>query len=265
VLREWLHPHRPAHKALIALHRRRVDRVVAVSNGVAERWRAGAGERVPVEVIPNWLDESWPAGDPAADREGLLFVGRLNQWKGQLLLADAYERAFARSEDRPSLTYLGAEGPGSPFHDSAVDLRHRCDQLDARLLELTPDPRPVIGRAALVVVPSLRPEPFGNVILEALACGARVIAFPGGGVDDLAPAFPEAVEVVDRSLDALAASFERWWSAGGEAQPPEVHTATLATLRERFTAGGVAPVWERILDDLGGRSAPPEPQPTAAA
>ena len=251
VLREWLDPRRPAHRALVTLHRRRVERVVAVSTGVAERWRAGAGERVPAQVCPNWLDESWLRDDGPAEREGVLFVGRLNAWKGQLLLADAFERAFPASGERPGLTFLGAEGPGSPFHDNAVELRRRCERLGAQLLDLVPDPRPLLSRAALVVVPSLRPEPFGNVILEGLACGARVIAFPGGGVDDLAPAFPEALEVVDRGLESLASALERWWSAGGEAQPPALHAATLATLRERFTAAAVAPRWERILEELG--------------
>jgi glycosyltransferase involved in cell wall biosynthesis len=261
VLREWLYPRRLRHRALVALHRRRIDRVVAISNGVAERWRGG--ERPAVEVIPNWLEDSWLSGNPNTHREGVLFVGRLNAWKGQLLLADAYVRAFGHGS-RPALTFLGAEGPGSPFHGRAVELGRRCEGVGARILDLTADPRPVISRAALVVVPSLRPEPFGNVVLEALACGARVIAFPGGGIDDLAPAFHGALEVVDRSLDGLAGALARWWSAGGPAQDAAVHAATRETLRQRFSATAVAPRWKLMLDRLIGPESRPA-QRTAAA
>jgi glycosyltransferase involved in cell wall biosynthesis len=248
VLREWLDPGRRAHRALVALHRRRVDRVVAVSAAVAHGWRALAGERVPVQVCPNWLDPDWLAPAETPDRDGILFCGRLNAWKGQLLLADAYERAFVDGGPRPGLTFLGAEGPGSPFREHAIALERRCHEVGARLLEFGPDPRPVFERAALVVVPSLRPEPFGNVILEGLAGGARVLAFPGGGVDDLAPAFPGALHVVDRGLDGLSAGLERWWREGGGGQPPELYERTLATLRERFSADAAAPRWREVVD-----------------
>ena len=198
-LREWLDPTSRRHRALCALHARRTDAVVAVSSGVAERWRACAGDRDPGRrcartgsTANGWSrcrsTNARASSSPAASTPGRA------RWRSPT-------RSSAHSpttDPRPPADLprrRGIQEPVSPRH--AVALRERCRRAGWTLLELTPDPREEIARAALVVVPSLRPEPFGNVILEGLASGARVIAFPGGGVDDLAPLFPGSVEVVD--------------------------------------------------------------------
>jgi len=248
VLREWLDPKSRRHHALCAWHARRVDAVVAISAGVADRWRTIAGDRIPVDLCPNWLDDRWleDASD-AGRREGILFLGRLNDWKGQLALADAHERAFGRGGG-PPLTFVGAEGPDSPFAAAAAELRRRCEAGGWRLLAFEPDPLPLLRSAALVVVPSLRPEPFGNVILEGLAAGARVIAFPGGGVDDLVPLFPRALTLVPRGVPQLAEALSEWAHDGARPQDADEHRAVLVTLRERFVAAAAAPRWHAVLD-----------------
>ena len=43
-----------------------------------------------------------------------------------------------------------------------------------------------MARAAIVVVPSRWPEPFGLVALEALASGAALICSPRGGLPEVA-------------------------------------------------------------------------------
>jgi glycosyltransferase involved in cell wall biosynthesis len=250
VLREFLHPEWRRHRLLSGLHARRLDGVVAISTAVADGWRACAGEGAAVDVCPNWIDEDWLASERHGDREGILFCGRLNQWKGQMALADAFERAFGSPGSAPSLTFVGAEGAASPFHGNAEALRRRCEQHGWRLVDFTPDPRPYFSRAALLVVPSLRPEPFGNVILEGLASGSKVIAFEGGGVDDLAPLFPGAIEVVPRNTGALADALRAWWLGGGEPLSVDEHARVRATLAERFTAKAVAPRWQRIIDGV---------------
>ena len=252
VLREWLEPGWARHRALVAWHRRRADAAIAVSNGVADQWRRCGGSKVDVTVCPNWIEDEWmeAGGDGSNGRAGILFAGRLSPWKGQQTLADAYERAFAAAGKRPDLTFLGAEDQPSPFHRHAAELRARCDANGWHLLGLTPDPRPVFARAALVVVPSLHPEPFGNVILEGLASGARVISFPGGGADDLAPHFPGTLELVPRETAALAAALRRWWDAGGTPQSEAEREHTRQALRERYLPPAQAPRWAEIVDRL---------------
>lgn len=249
VLREWLHPKSRRHRTLAGMYRRAVDQVVAVSTGVADQWHSTAGSSPKVDVVWNWLEDSWFAPPPPAEmRRGIVFAGRLNSWKGQMVLADAYERAFTEESDRPPLTFVGAEGKSSPFHTHAQPLERRCEKAGWTLLSQRPSLHETLRRASLVIVPSMRPEPFGNVILEALASGCRVMAFPGGGPDDLAPLFPAALDVIPRDTVSLAEAMRRWWQAGGHPQSPETHRRTTSLLREMFSAESGRAGWQEITD-----------------
>jgi glycosyltransferase involved in cell wall biosynthesis len=247
IVREWLMPDWRRHRALAHWHARRAELAVAVSSGGAEQWRACAGGDTPVDICPNWLDDSWLGLEPEPERSGVLFAGRLSSWKGQETLADAFELAFAVGEG-PALTFLGAEPAPSPFHRNAEALRRRGEAHGWRVLETTPDPKDHFRSAALVVIPSLRPEPFGNVALEALAAGARVVTFPGGGIDDIAPRFPQAMEVCARGTGPLAESLQAWWVGGGSPQTPGEHARTQATLHEHYSSAAAAPRWRSLLE-----------------
>jgi glycosyltransferase involved in cell wall biosynthesis len=48
-----------------------------------------------------------------------------------------------------------------------------------------PDVMAAMARAAIVVIPSLAPEPAGRTALEAMANGAAVICFPGGALEEI--------------------------------------------------------------------------------
>lgn len=253
VVREWLNHRDPRHRALASLHARRVSAVVAVSSGVADRWGECAPHRCPARVAPDWLDDAWLErsgarnGVASGDREGILFLGRFNGWKGAEALAEAYELAFGDAADRPSLTLVGAEPEGSPHHARAASLERSARRGGFRVLPFTPEPELLVRRAQLVVVPSMRPEPFGYVLLESLALGARVMAFPGGGPDDMAANFPGTIELVPRWTRSLADALAAWWANGGGGQTDEQHARSLATIEERYSERSAARAWRELL------------------
>jgi glycosyltransferase involved in cell wall biosynthesis len=121
------------------------------------------------------------------------------------------------------------------------------------VLPFARDPLPVLKQASVVVVPSLRPEPFGLVILEALACGCHVIASRGGGPDDLAAEFPQAITLTDRSTEDLGSALLKWWQAGAGPQDEVSQRATRTTLDSKFSPDAALQRWQSVLLSLGYR------------
>lgn len=103
-----------------------------------------------------------------------------------------------------------------------------------------------LGNALAVLFPIDWPEPFGLVMIEAMACGTPVIAFPGGSVPEvledgvtgrIVSSIDEAVEAVER-LDTLSRRrcrevFEKRFTARRMADD---HVALYGRLLESFDA-----------------------------
>jgi len=99
-------------------------------------------------------------------------------------------------------------------------------------------------------VPSLQPEPFGTVILEAIGHGCRVIAFEGGGPSDLATRFPGIVELAPRSSSGLSKALSGWWDSGGSALSPAEYSQARQTLESCYSPKAGAASWETVLDAI---------------
>ncbi len=204
----------------------RLARIVAVSDWVAERLTDGidGGFRQPA-VVPNAIDRAaLPA--PSTVRQPLvLYVGRLVPEKG----ADAFVAACAaglpagwRAEMIGARRLRPGERPGRYQRD----LRAAATAAGVTLAGYRPH-HAVLERmaaAAIVVVPSRWPEPFGLAALEAMGCGAALICAPRGNLPALAGGAAMLVDPDDTG--ALAAAI-----AGLAEDPPR---------RLRLAAAGMA-------------------------
>jgi len=168
-------------------------------------------------------------------------------WKGQGVLADAYEEAFRSRTDRPALRFVGAQ-PGAAFDAGSESLRARGMHLGWEVLPFASDPADYFRAAAVVVVPSLRPEPFGTVILEALSHGCRVIAFDGGGPSDIARDFPGVVQLVRRERGSLSIALASWWDQGGHALSHAQSAVVHDTLEQYYSPEAGATAWRTIIE-----------------
>lgn len=256
VLREWLDVTRLTHRALAKWHGHRVDAVVAISEGAADQWVRAGGGGTPI-IVPNWLTDPWLDEEPSVvgSRRGIVCVGRFNAWKGQDVLGQAWVSAFASDTSAaPQLTFVGAEESGE-FARRAAAIRTTGTDYGWRVMPRLDDIRPILQGSALVVVPSLHPEPFGNVVLEGLAAGCKVIAFEGGGPSDISRYVPtDALQVIPRGTVNLTRALREWYESGGAPQSPSTYPTTRAILRSRYSRQAAIAAWRTILCGLDSTS-----------
>ncbi|KDE21565.1 hexosyltransferase [Acetobacter aceti 1023] len=161
--------------------------VVVVSEWVQKRFKS-SGTVADVQVLPNCLDFS-VLPTPLQPREKmLLFAGRVVADKG----ADSFVAACAEvlpSHPTWRAEMIGADrfGPDSPQTPFLKQLRAQAQAADVVMAGYQPHHKVLeaMGRAAIVVIPSRWPEPFGMVALEAMGMGAAVVASPRGGLPEV--------------------------------------------------------------------------------
>lgn len=191
---------------------------LAVANSAATAAAMIDTARHAFEVVHNGVDAARFAGPfppPAAVRaqyglppEGHLVVlpGRVNGWKGQVLLVEAVARRRRAFEGRTRFLLVGDPPPAQDHHGDA--LRRRVAELGVgdlvRLAPFTEDLPALLAAADLCVVPSTRPEPFGLVAIEAMAVGTPVVAAGHGGVVEAVVDGVTGALVPPRDAEALA-------------------------------------------------------------
>jgi len=176
-------------RLLIGRTIRAARRVITVSeftrSDIIARYPSAAGR---VVVVPNGVDPAFlAAGDPGDDRRArechgitgryLLFVGVFEPRKNVPLLVDAFEILRHTRPEAADLQLVLAGGAGWSGAAIAEGVRRRGLEPAVRLLGHVPDADlPALYRGAtLALVPS-QYEGFGLPALEAMACGAPVLA-----------------------------------------------------------------------------------------
>lgn len=188
---------------------RMADAVVAVSAA------AGASVRHShVVVEPSAIRTDRFAGIPALPPSPpsplhVACISRLARWKGQDIVIDAVRELEPRLD--VELTIAG----GALFNEGPYAEMLRSYAPDSvRFVGHVADVASVTARAHVIAHTPRMPEPFGKIVIEAMAAGRIAIAVQGAGPSEiLAEAFPHwLVESADPQ--ALAAKLEevvaRW-------------------------------------------------------
>jgi glycosyltransferase involved in cell wall biosynthesis len=196
-------------RSLLARHQGHVAAMLANSRSVAADLTAALRPTAPVHVVHNAVDLQTfaPEGpvEPLDRRAGLApaagpvvrvgLIATFARWKGH----ETFLRALAAlPHDLPIRGYV----IGGPVYDTAGS-QHTMAELQTLAARLGLSGRvgftgflpaaPAMRALDVVVHASTRPEPFGLVIAEAMACGRAVITSASGG----------AAELVDAGEDAL--------------------------------------------------------------
>lgn len=243
-----------AERLLFAALLRRAHARVACSRYVAEQFSSGdfrvvhSGADVDEDVLSAAARPS-QAAFGGQGREVIVCVGRLNRWKGQDVLLHAVAALPEALRGRTRVQLVGSVFEGDP--QVAVELAQLRDRLGLResveLLGERPDAQALMAAATVVVVPSRKPEPFGKVVVEAMALGRAVVATrPGGpaevvtdGVDGLLVPVDDVLALA-RALEHLLTSPEERHRLGRQAS---------ATAR-RFTGRSAANQYRALYQEV---------------
>lgn len=212
---------------LLRLAARRPVAAVAVSRSVALDARRALGPRVPIRAIHNAVDldefSPGPGDGPALDASAGLpeapggtvrvgLVATFARWKGHEVFLEAAAKVGA---DRACRFYV-VGGPiyrtgGSQW--SLDELRERAGALGlgdrAGFVGHRAEPAGALRSLDVVVHASTRPEPFGRVIVEAMACARAVVAVADGGAAELFADGEDALGIPPGDSSALASAIDR--------------------------------------------------------
>jgi glycosyltransferase involved in cell wall biosynthesis len=202
-------PHTEIAPEIVAAYRAHPDvHVVAVS----DYQRRSLGDRANVSVIPHGIAfESFPFEERAEGH--LLFLGRILADKGP---GEAIR--IAQATGRP----LILAGPAQDGYDVRREAEMDGDRIRWVGRVGREERNRLLAGAVALLFPLQYPEPFGLVLLEAMACGTPV----------LATALGAAPEIVDHGVTGFTAET---WQALAELVPA-VAALDRATVRRTAAA-----------------------------
>lgn len=149
------------------------DKVIAVSEYIADEWTARHNPKNQIEVVQNGIDSQYFSPDLSIAKEiDVFFVGRLIKIKGVQYLLHAIKEI---RKERDITVVIGGTGPYE------TELKNMCDKLDlnkiVKFLGYIPekDLLSYYRRSKVCVFPSYDREGVLTTLLEASSTGSAVI------------------------------------------------------------------------------------------
>ncbi len=243
--------------AFVVLHRQHRAEIARALGVPSERIHVvGAGYRD---------DLFHPRGRESGRPQTLLYIGKYSAAKGLPWLLDVFERLAVR---RPDLRlHIAGDGSG----DEAEALRTRMTAMAPQVVlhgQLgQPELAELIRGSSVCVLPSFY-EGLPLVLVEALACGCRLVATDlPGVVDELEPTIGAALELVELPamagvdtpvqaelpafVDRLETGIERALDAPAVSDPSETMPEALAAFTWGAVFKRIEHVWRAVIADAG--------------
>lgn len=176
-------------------------------------------------------------------------VGRIARWKGQHIFLEAAARVAAAGHNA-EFWIVGAPLFGEEAYERELRRQTAASGLGVvvKFLGFQENAQEIYRSLDIFVHASVSPEPFGQVVIEAMAEGLPVIATDAGGVREIVVHGKNGWLVPMADAPALAAAIE-----GLLADPPAarcVGAAGHAWVREHFTAARSARKIEQIYGSI---------------
>ena len=212
------------------------DRCITVHNGIPlDHYRRPT--RPDGSVVPS---EAGPV---------IGIAGRITPWKGQRLFLEV-AADWIRQGHAGRFVILGrAFNEDAPFEAElrAFVQAHRLGTR-VKFLAFQTDIAAALAGMDVLLHCSTRPEPFGRVIIEAMAVGVPVIAANAGGVPEIITHGVDGLLVPPGEKSAYVDALSRLTADAG--LRAALITAGRRTVVDRFTVGRVAADFIRLIESV---------------
>lgn len=182
--------------------------VVANSNWTAAQFRTFR----PVRVVPPFIAEKFYSAPMAHSEESdtrvrVLLLGRMAEWKGQLMALKAVENLLT-SRDW-SLTLAGGPWFSEDRYYEQVQEAAHFSRFAVDILGHVDDVVGLIDRHDIVLHTSTIPEPFGQVVVQAMSRGKLIIAADQGGPSEIITHMRDGMLYQMADQDALTSCLDQ--------------------------------------------------------
>ena len=179
----------PAKASLLFAQPGLADKTTVIHNGI---------DPTPYLSIDSDSTRSIRGSWAISDNEIVIgMVGRISAWKGQEFLLRA-AAPLLKEYPHVRVVFVGGTVPGQTVYRD--NLRQQIEQLNLQGQVIIEDFRSdiplVLSAFDVFVLPSIRPDPFPTVVLEAMAAGKPVVATNHGG----------AIEQIDNGTTGMLVS-----------------------------------------------------------
>ena len=200
--------------------RKIVKRIICNSEASAAVYRRNSD--VKVTIIPNGIDLNHynrQATQASLRREFQIppdefivgFTGRIQPSKGIDWLLRSFA-VFSRRNSKAKLVIVGGND-SSLQHDALAEYRHKAAAMGVAenviFTGYRDDVRPYLADFDVLIMPSILPESFGRVLLEAMALEIPVIVSAHGGAVEVVRNDKEGLWVEVEDTDGLASAIDR--------------------------------------------------------
>jgi len=255
---------------------KRCAAVIAISNSVAEDIRSVCGQKTPVHKIYNAIDldryspdgekndldalAGMPPADPGTIRVGMFAT--MARWKGHEIFLKALSLLPEESRVRGYIVGDALyQTDGSQY--SIPELRGKAEQLGIAdkvgFTGFIEEPAAAMRTCDIIVHASTQPEPFGLVIIEAMACGRAVVVSQAGGAAELIVAGENALAHKPGDAAELAARISQL--AANEVLRKSLGMAGQVTVDRRFNRARLGAEFARIYNAIAAQPAELIPVP----
>ncbi|MFC3879725.1 glycosyltransferase family 4 protein [Algoriphagus namhaensis] len=193
-----IHEILPGPRVLVSFLRRLLDKStpapVVVSEAVKKHWKSKlkiAKPRVIHNAIPYsefFRDDYLPIEELNIDVDNLVItmIGRINPGKGQLFFVDI-AKELHKTYPHCKFLMVGDPFPGYESIEESIENIIRDEGLSNTIFNLgfREDIPAILNATDIFVLPSILPDSFPTVILEAMAAAKPVVATASGGASEM--------------------------------------------------------------------------------